>query len=96
MSQEERNFDPEDAFRAAYTKKMYGTNGKIKRVIKEKSNIEQHQRIAEEKLKEELAKISQDYDKFMRELCPWLYKDEENPEKQQDDDNKEKNNGANE
>lgn len=79
MSQEERNFDPEDAFRAAYTKKMYGTNGKIKRVIKEKSNIEQHQRIVEEKLKEELAKISQDYDKFMRELCPWLYtgKDDE-------------------
>ena len=73
MSQEERNFDPEDAFRAAYTKKMYGTNSKIKRVIKEKSNIEQHQRIVEEKLKEELAKISQDYDKFMRELCPWLY-----------------------
>lgn len=86
MSQEERNFDPEDAFRAAYTKKMYGTNSKIKRVIKEKSNIEQHQRIVEEKLKEELAKISQDYDKFMREMCPWLYKDEENPEKQQDDE----------
>ena len=73
MSKDERNFDPEDAFRAAYTKKMYGTNSKIKRVIKEKSNIEQHQRIVEEKLKEELAKISQDYDKFMRELCPWLY-----------------------
>lgn len=73
MSQEERNFDPEDAFRAAYTKKMFGTNSKIKRIIKEKSNIEQHQRIVEEKLKEELAKISQDYDKFMRELCPWLY-----------------------
>lgn len=73
MSKEERNFDPEDAFRAAYTKKMYGTNSKIKRVIKEKSNIEQHQRIVEEKLKEELAKISQNYDKFMRELCPWLY-----------------------
>ena len=77
MSQEERNFDPEDAFRAAYTKKMYGTNSKIKRVIKEKSNIEQHQRIVEEKLKEELAKISQNYDKFMRELCPWLYTGEE-------------------
>lgn len=76
MSKEERNFDPEDAFRAAYTKKMYGTNSKIKRVIKEKSNIEQHQRIVEEKLKEELAKISQDYDKFMRELCPWLYSGE--------------------
>lgn len=73
MSQEERNFDPEDAFRAAYTKKMYGTNSKIKRVIKEKSNIEQYQRIVEEKLKEERAKISQDYDKLMRELCPWLY-----------------------
>ena len=52
---------------------MFGTNSKIKRVIKEKSNIEQRQRIVEEKLKEELAKINQDYDKFMRELCPWLY-----------------------
>ena len=73
MSKDETNFDPGAAFCAAYTKKMFGTNSKIKRVIKEKSNIEQHQRIVEEKLKEELAKISQDYDKFMRELCPWLY-----------------------
>ena len=73
MSKDETNFDPEAAFCAAYTKKMFGTNSEIKRVIKEKSNIEQHQRIVEEKLKEELAKISQDYDKFMRELCPWLY-----------------------
>nr|DAT40666.1 MAG TPA: hypothetical protein [Caudoviricetes sp.] len=73
MSKDETNFDPEAAFCAAYTKKMFGTNSKIKRVIKEKSNIEQHQRIVEEKLKEELAKIRQDYDKFMRELCPWLY-----------------------
>lgn len=73
MSKDETNFDPEAAFCAAYTKKLFGTNSKIKRVIKEKSNIEQHQRIVEEKLKEELAKISQDYDKFMRELCPWLY-----------------------
>lgn len=73
MSKDEINFDPEAAFCAAYTKKMFGTNGKIKRIIKEKSNIEQHQRIVEEKLKEELAKINQDYDKFMRELCPWLY-----------------------
>jgi hypothetical protein len=73
MSKDETNFDPEAAFCAAYTKRMFGTNSKIKRIIKEKSNIEQHQRIVEEKLKEELAKISQDYDKFMRELCPWLY-----------------------
>ena len=73
MSKDEAKFDPEAAFCAAYTKKMFGTNSKIKRIIKEKSNIEQHQRIVEEKLKEELAKISQDYDKFMRELCPWLY-----------------------
>ena len=73
MSKDETKFDPEAAFCAAYTKKMFGTNSKIKRIIKEKSNIEQHQRIVEEKLKEELAKISQDYDKFMRELCPWLY-----------------------
>ena len=90
MSQEERNFDPEDAFRAAYTKKMYGTNSKIKRVIKEKSNIEQHQRIVEEKLKEALAKISQDYDKFMRELCPWLYTGEKLTEVDSAEDMEEK------
>lgn len=86
MSQEERNFDPEDAFRAAYTKKMYGTNSKIKRVIKEKSNIEQHQRIVEEKLKEEMGKISRDYDKYMKENYPWIYRDEEKKEKEEPDD----------
>lgn len=87
MSQEERNFDPEDAFRAAYTKKMYGTNSKIKRIIAEKSNIEQHQRIVKEKLKEEMEKISRDYDKYMKEKYPWMYKDEEKkPEKQKDDE----------
>lgn len=77
MSKEERNFDPEDAFRAVYTKKMYGTNSKIKRVIKEKSNIEQHQRIAEEKLKEANEKIRQEWDKFVKENRPWLYEDKE-------------------
>ena len=51
MSKDETNFDPEAAFCAAYTKKMFGTNSKIKRIIKEKSNIEQHQKIVEEKLK---------------------------------------------
>lgn len=86
MSQEERNFDPEDAFRAAYTKKMFGTNSKIKRVIKEKSNIEQHQRIVEEKLKEEMGKISRDYDKYMKENYPWIYRDEEKKEKEEPDD----------
>ena len=53
MSKDETNFDPEAAFCAAYTKKMFGTNSKIKRIIKEKSNIDQHQRIVEEKLKME-------------------------------------------
>lgn len=53
MSKDETKFDPETAFCAAYTKKMFGTNSKIKRIIKEKSNIEQHQRIVEEKLKME-------------------------------------------
>lgn len=77
MSQEERNFDPEDAFRAAYTKKMYGTNSKIKHIIKEKSNIEQHRRIADEKLKEEMEKINQDYDKYMKEKYPWMHRREE-------------------
>ena len=86
MSQEERNFDPEDAFRAAYTKKMYGTNSKIKRIIKEKSNIEQHQRIVKEKLKEEMEKISRDYDKYMKENYPWMYRDEEKKEKSEEPD----------
>lgn len=40
MSKNETKFDPEAAFCAAYTKKMFGTNSKIKRVIEEKSNIE--------------------------------------------------------
>lgn len=53
MSKNETKFDPEAAFCAAYTKKMFGTNSKIKRIIKEKSNIEQQQRIVEEKLKME-------------------------------------------
>ena len=53
ISKDETNFDPEAAFCAAYTKKMFGTNSKIKRIIKEKSNIEQHHRIVEEKLKME-------------------------------------------
>lgn len=53
MSKNETKFDPEAAFCAAYTKKMFGSNSKIKRIIKEKSNIEQHQRIVEEKLKME-------------------------------------------
>lgn len=53
MSKDELRFDPEAAFCAAYTKKMFGSNSKIKRIIKEKSNIEQHQRIVEEKLKME-------------------------------------------
>lgn len=39
MSKNEAKFDPEAAFCAAYTKKMFGTNSKIKRIIKEKSNI---------------------------------------------------------
>ena len=45
MSKDETNFDPEAAFCAAYTKKIFGTNSKIKRIIKEKSNIEQYKRI---------------------------------------------------
>lgn len=39
MSKDEAKFDPEAAFCAAYTKKMFGTNSKIKRVIEQKSNI---------------------------------------------------------
>ena len=40
MSKDETNFDPETAFCAAYTKKMFGTNSKIKRIIAEMSNYE--------------------------------------------------------
>lgn len=40
MSKDEAKFDPEAAFCAAYTKKMFGTNSKIKRVIAEMSNYE--------------------------------------------------------
>lgn len=41
MSKDEAKFDPEAAFCAAYTKKMFGANSKIKRIIKEKSNYEE-------------------------------------------------------
>lgn len=41
MSKDETNFDPEAAFCAAYTKKMFGSNSKIKRVIDQKSNYEE-------------------------------------------------------
>lgn len=41
MSKDEAKFDPEAAFCAAYTKKMFGTNSKIKRIIKEKSNYKE-------------------------------------------------------
>lgn len=47
----EVGFDPEDAFRAAYTKKMFGTNSKIKRIIKEKSNYEDFLKDKEERIK---------------------------------------------
>lgn len=40
MSKDELRFDPEAAFCAAYTKKMFGTNSKIKRAIAEMSNYE--------------------------------------------------------
>lgn len=47
MSKDEPRFDPEAAFCAAYTKKMFGTNSKIKRIIKEKSNIEKWKELNE-------------------------------------------------
>lgn len=40
MSKDELRFDPEAAFCAAYTKKMFGSNSKIKRIIAEMSNYE--------------------------------------------------------
>lgn len=47
MSKDEPRFDPEAAFCAAYTKKMFDSNSKIKRVIKEKSNIEKWKELNE-------------------------------------------------
>ena len=47
MSKDEAKFDPEAAFCAAYTKKMFGSNSKIKRVIKEKSNIKKWKELNE-------------------------------------------------
>lgn len=47
MSKDEPRFDPEAAFCAAYTKKMFGANSKIKRIIKEKSNFEKWKELNE-------------------------------------------------
>lgn len=69
MSKDELRFDPEAAFCAAYTKKMFGTNSKIKRVIKEKSNFEEYTKAAIENAKTE-------FDKLMECTCPWLYTEE--------------------
>lgn len=69
MSKDELRFDPEAAFCAAYTKKMFGTNSKIKRAIKEKSNFEEYTKAAIENAKTE-------FDKFMECTCPWLYTEE--------------------
>jgi hypothetical protein len=69
MSKDELRFDPEAAFCAAYTKKMFGTNSKIKRVIKEKSNFEEYTKAAIENAKTE-------FDKFMECTCPWLCTEE--------------------
>lgn len=51
MSKNETKFDPEAAFCAAYTKKMFGTNSKIKRVIEQKSNFEEYTKAAIENAK---------------------------------------------
>lgn len=69
MSKDETNFDPEAAFCAAYTKKMFGTNSKIKRIIKQKSNFEEYTKAAIENAETE-------FDKFMKCTCPWLYTEE--------------------
>lgn len=69
MSKDELRFDPEAAFCAAYTKKMFGSNSKIKRAIKEKSNFEEYTKAAIENAKTE-------FDKFMECTCPWLYTEE--------------------
>lgn len=62
MSKDEAKFDPEAAFCAAYTKKMFGTNSKIKRVIKEKSNYEELLK----RKKEQIDKINAVFDEAIR------------------------------
>lgn len=69
MSKDELRFDPEAAFCAAYTKKMFGSNSKIKRVIEQKSNFEEYTKAAIENAETE-------FDKFMKCTCPWLYTEE--------------------
>lgn len=69
MSKDELRFDPEAAFCAAYTKKMFGTNSKIKRIIEQKSNFEEYTKAAIENAETE-------FDKFMKCTCPWLYTEE--------------------
>lgn len=69
MSKDEAKFDPEAAFCAAYTKKMFGTNSKIKRIIEQKSNFEEYTKAAIENAKTE-------FDKFMKCTCPWFYTEE--------------------
>lgn len=69
MSKDELRFDPEVAFCAAYTKKMFGSNSKIKRIIEQKSNFEEYTKAAIENAETE-------FDKFMKCTCPWLYTEE--------------------
>lgn len=69
MSKDELRFDPEAAFCAAYTKKMFGSNSKIKRIIEQKSNFEEYTKAAIENAETE-------FDKFMKCTCPWLYTEE--------------------
>lgn len=69
MSKDELRFDPEAAFCAAYTKKMFGSNSKIKRTIEQKSNFEEYTKAAIENAETE-------FDKFMKCTCPWLYTEE--------------------
>ena len=69
MSKDELRFDPKAAFCAAYTKKMFGSNSKIKRIIEQKSNFEEYTKAAIENAETE-------FDKFMKCTCPWLYTEE--------------------
>lgn len=58
MSKDELRFDPEAAFCAAYTKKMFGSNSKIKRIIEQKSNFEEHKKDAIENSETEFDKFT--------------------------------------
>lgn len=75
MSKDELRFDPEAAFCAAYTKKMFGSNSKIKRIIEQKSNFEEYTKAAIV-VEAAIAKAMSEF--YKEELAQKENKDDEN------------------